>query len=109
MSKCKLVPVEPTPEMIDAAAEAYMPFGDMDIALRMALLEAPAVQVEISRKEMDKEFSEWCQRNRSLVLDCRLHTHAGPIDRGGYISDEKTRIAFAAYRAGRLAAPQPTP
>ena len=38
----KLVPVEPTPEMVSAAEEAYMPFGDMDIALRMAILAAPS-------------------------------------------------------------------
>ena len=38
----KLVPVEPTPEMVSAAEEAHMPFGDMDIALRMAMLAAPA-------------------------------------------------------------------
>ena len=43
----KLVPVEPTPEMVIAAEEAHMPFGDMDIALRMAMLAAPApVQAE---------------------------------------------------------------
>lgn len=40
----KLVPVEPTPEMVSAAEEAHMPFGDMDIALRMAILSAPAAQ-----------------------------------------------------------------
>lgn len=37
-----LVPVEPTPEMVSAAEEAHMPFGDMDIALRMAILSAPS-------------------------------------------------------------------
>lgn len=37
-----LVPVEPTPEMVIAAEEAHMPFGDMDIALRMAILAAPS-------------------------------------------------------------------
>lgn len=36
-----LVPVEPKTEMIEAAEEAYMPFGDMDLALRMAILAAP--------------------------------------------------------------------
>ena len=41
-SKWKLVPVEPTPEMVSAAEEAHMPFGDMDIALRMAILAAPS-------------------------------------------------------------------
>lgn len=40
----KMVPVEPTPEMINAAEESHMPFGDMDIALRMAILSAPAAQ-----------------------------------------------------------------
>lgn len=37
----KLVPVEPTSEMVSAAEEAHMPFGDMDIAIRMAILAAP--------------------------------------------------------------------
>lgn len=44
MSEYKLVPFEPTPEMIEAAEGAHMPFGDMDLALRMAILAAPAVQ-----------------------------------------------------------------
>lgn len=43
-----LVPMEPTPAMIDAAEEAHMPFGDMDIALRMAILAAPALPAEVS-------------------------------------------------------------
>jgi hypothetical protein len=38
----RLVPVEPTPDMVKAAEEAYMPFGDMDIALRCAMLTAPS-------------------------------------------------------------------
>ena len=46
MSGHKLVPVEPTAEMVEAAQDAYMPFGDMDIAIRMAVLAAPAVQHE---------------------------------------------------------------
>lgn len=33
-----LVPVEPTPAMVDAAADAYMPFGEMELAVRMAIL-----------------------------------------------------------------------
>lgn len=36
----QMVPMEPTEAMITAAEEAYMPFGDMDIALRMAMLAA---------------------------------------------------------------------
>ena len=37
----KLVPVEPTPEMVEAAEGAYMTFGDMEMAIRMAVLAAP--------------------------------------------------------------------
>lgn len=44
MTDYRLVPVEPTPEMVEAAEDAYMPFGDMEMAIRMALLTAPAVQ-----------------------------------------------------------------
>jgi len=43
----KLVPVEPTPEMVSAAEEAHMPFGDMDIALRMAILSAPSTPATV--------------------------------------------------------------
>ena len=43
----KLVPVEPTPEMVRAAEEAHMPFGDMDIALRMAILSAPSAPATV--------------------------------------------------------------
>ena len=46
MSDYKIVPVEPTPEMVEAAEDAYMPFGDMELAIQMALLAAPAVQGE---------------------------------------------------------------
>lgn len=42
-----LVPVEPTPEMVSAAEEAHMPFGDMDIALRMAILSAPSAPATV--------------------------------------------------------------
>lgn len=37
----KLVPVEPTEEMVDAASEAHMPFGDMHFAITSAILAAP--------------------------------------------------------------------
>jgi surface antigen len=35
-----LVPVEPTRQMISAAEDAYMPFGDMALALQVAIAEA---------------------------------------------------------------------
>lgn len=46
-----LVPVEPTPEMVSAAEEAHMPFGDMDIALRMAILSAPSAPATVQGDE----------------------------------------------------------
>lgn len=46
MTDYKLVPIPPTPEMVEAAEDAYMPFGDMDLAIRMAILVAPEVQGE---------------------------------------------------------------
>ena len=45
------------------------------------------------------DFKKWCKDNPHLNLDSRPHTHGGAIGDGGYISDEKTRIAFAAWRA----------
>lgn len=46
MSDYKLVPVEPTVEMVEAAKDAYIQFGDMDMAIRAALLAAHDVQGE---------------------------------------------------------------
>ena len=39
----KLVPIPPTEEMIDAASDAHMPFGDMHFAITSAILAAPEV------------------------------------------------------------------
>ena len=36
-----LVPILPTPEMVSAAEEAHIPFGDMELAVRLAILSAP--------------------------------------------------------------------
>ena len=38
------VPVEPTDEMVDAASELYMPFGDMRAAIHAAIVYAPDEQ-----------------------------------------------------------------
>ena len=40
----KPVPIHPTSAMVQAAEEAYMPFGDMELAIQMAILEAPVVE-----------------------------------------------------------------
>lgn len=37
----KCAPVEPTTEMVDAASEMYMPFGDMAAAIQAAIVYAP--------------------------------------------------------------------
>ena len=37
----KLVPIPPTDDMIDAAEDAYLPFGDMHFAITSAILAAP--------------------------------------------------------------------
>lgn len=39
-----LVPVVPTDEMVDAASDAHMPFGDMRFAITSAILAAPEVK-----------------------------------------------------------------
>lgn len=53
MTQFKLVPVEPTLEMIAAAEEAHMPFGDMDIAIRLAILAAPSPWVSVEDRLPD--------------------------------------------------------
>lgn len=60
MSNYKLVPVEPTPEMVEAAESAHMPFGDMDLAIRMAILEAPVVEQEpVSVADALRQIAGW--------------------------------------------------
>lgn len=44
------------------------------------------------------DFTEWCRKNKHLDLDSRLHWCSGKLGEGGYISDDTTRIAFAAWR-----------
>lgn len=76
----KLVPLEPTPEMVEAAEDAYMPFGDMEMAIRLALLAAPAVQGEpvawIRKWSLDGEKPSK-ERNKSgrmaLPMKFKLH------------------------------------
>src|SRR5690554_5798569 len=62
MSEYKLVPVEPADEMVGAAEDAYMPFGDMEMAIRMAVLAAPAVQGEpvgwVNSDELDNMLDD---------------------------------------------------
>src|SRR5690606_20019044 len=53
MTDYKLVPIGPTPEMVEAAESAYMPFGDMEMAIRMAVLAAPALQGEPVAAEIE--------------------------------------------------------
>lgn len=87
----KLVPVEPTPEMVIAAEEAHMPFGDMDIALRMAMLAAPApVQAEPA--------SPWVADTEAAI---QLAFELGGLEDGSYHleADELQRVLRAALLA----------
>lgn len=59
-----LVPVEPTPEMVDAAQEAYMPFGDMQLAIQLAIAAAPqpVAREPLSAEQYSilvEDLSEW--------------------------------------------------
>jgi len=53
-----LVPVEPSAEMVDAAQEAYMPFGDMQLAIQLAIAAAPQ---PVAREPLSEE-----QRNEII-------------------------------------------
>lgn len=50
-----LVPVEPSAEMVDAAQEAYMPFGDMQLAIQLAIAAAPQPVVRKPLSEAQRE------------------------------------------------------
>src|SRR5690606_4422839 len=77
MSDYKLVPVEPTAEMVEAAESAYMPFGDMEMAIRMALLAAPAVQLEPVGWQFYESGKWWNGDDR--IKDHRKNTEAAGV------------------------------
>lgn len=59
-----LVPVEPSAEMVDAAQEAYMPFGDMQLAIQLAIAAAqqPVAREPLSAEQYNilvEDLSEW--------------------------------------------------
>lgn len=66
-----LVPVEPTPEMVDAAQEAYMPFGDMQLAIQLAIAAAPQ---PVARKPLTDEQID--QTIADLGLNYLADAHA---------------------------------
>lgn len=80
MTDYKLVPYDPAPEMVSAAEDAYMPFGDMELALRMAILAAPAVQADYERLQADHErLQAEREKLRSLIRHAQpiIRAHAG--------------------------------
>lgn len=79
------------------AAKNHIPDAKKAIAPESERRRADSIALEY------RLFSDWCRANPSFDLDSRLHSHGGTIDNGGYISDEKTRIAFAAWRASKKA------
>jgi hypothetical protein len=63
-----LVPVEPSAEMVDAAQEAYMPFGDMQLAIQLAIAAAPQPVVGVEPAQWQKRHQlrtngEWENTN----------------------------------------------
>src|SRR5690606_36983622 len=101
MADYQLVPFPPTPEMVSAAEDAYMPFGDMELALRMAILAAPAVQ---------GEGGEGGPHYSTAAPESRSHDSCGR-SYGGY--QERTRdvelIRAYVARARQPAEQQPCP
>ena len=76
-----LVPVEPTPEMVDAAQEAYRPFGDMQLAIQLAIAAAPQ---PVAREPLTDEQIEalplwkrfvglWPETRREIVRTIEHH------------------------------------
>lgn len=102
MSGYKLVPVEPTAEMVEAAQDAYMPFGDMNTAIMMAVLAAPAVQGEpvayqyrIKTTTTGSKWSGW--------VECSREEYEYAAENPGPCGSGITREGRKLY-----AAPQPT-
>ena len=62
-----LVQFHPTPEMVRAAEEAHMPFGDMDIALRMAILAAAPVQPAAQAQSEVQRLRDALERATKLL------------------------------------------
>ena len=54
-TKYKLVPLEPTDAMEEAAHEGFMPFGDMKLAIQLAINAAPTAE------EAQHEHVEWVE------------------------------------------------
>src|SRR5690606_25765795 len=63
MTDYKLVPIDPAPEMVEAAEDAYMPFGDMELAIRMALLAAPDHIADAGKMVSRQQIREVFLRN----------------------------------------------
>lgn len=84
-----LVPVEPTPEMVDAAQEAYMPFGDMQIAIQLAIAAAPqpVAREPLTLDEFRKAFHEYTGcivgTNQGLLMAAKSATERAHGIKGG--------------------------
>src|SRR5690554_7178263 len=79
MSDYKLVPVEPTAEMVGAAEDAYMPFGDMELAIRMAVLAAPSVQGEPVGWVNSDELDNMLDDRTATLFPVRTGFHGKPV------------------------------
>lgn len=77
-----LVPVEPTPEMVDAAQEAYMPFGDMQLAIQLAIAAAPQ---PVAREPLIRQMLEALEQSQPFTEACangkRMQWWGAQLDR----------------------------
>ncbi|MDG9928516.1 MULTISPECIES: hypothetical protein [unclassified Pseudomonas] len=94
-----LVPYDPTPEMVAAAEEAHMPFGDMSLAVRMAVLAAP-----VQPADCPDDYQPVPVELLGMAVDL-LHDL-----RSGSAVERRLRALLASRAAAKLPPPpQPSP
>src|SRR5690554_767473 len=93
--------------MVGAAEDAYMPFGDMEMAIRMAALAAPAVQGEPvawqlrtpeGRVILNKEFPAWADGGDGYKIT-PLYTAPQPAEQQPSADDSLTPVPDELFAA----------
>lgn len=99
-------PVAPVPDvtdaMIEAAKEAYCPFGDMHLAIQAALAAAPqppeAAPVQLPEPQAEIEV-----RSMKTYLDLSIHEWRDTLPDGAYniYTEHQVRELLAAHGIGK--------
>jgi hypothetical protein len=89
-----LVPVEPSAEMVDAAQEAYMPFGDMQLAIQLAIAAAPQ---PVAREPLIRQMLEALEQSQPFTEACangkRMQWWGAQLDRAqDAINEARARL-----------------